>query len=100
MTQLLDRLVGMTLLAADSGSESVELQFTACEFSAYSKSSASGPLVGLVGKTVRSVVYSSSDSLAIDFGAGESFNVSLASDDYVGPEAFCARFADGQWVLE
>lgn len=100
MTEPLDRLVGMSLLAAASDSESVGLQFSGCDFSAYSKTSASRPIAGLIGLTVRSVVYATGDSLTLRLGEDDSFALSLRPNDYVGPEAFCARFAHGPWVIE
>ena len=100
MTNPLDRLVGMALLAAEADSESAGLQFTGCTFSVYSTHHSSRPLASLIGLTVQSVGYSSEDSLVIHFSAGESFFVSLRPEDYAGPEAFCARFADGPWIIE
>ncbi len=100
MNKPLDRLIGMALLAADADHESAGLQFTGCSFSAYSKHVSSRPLGSLIGLTVQSVSYTSQQSLTINFSNGEHFAISLAPDDYVGPEAFCARFADGPWVVE
>ena len=100
MTEPLDRLVGMALLAAAADAESVGLQFTGCVFSAYSKNVASRPIASLIGLTVRSVAYVSGDSLTLRLGEEDSFQLSLRPDDYSGPEAFCARFADGPWVIE
>ena len=100
MTKPLDRLVGMALLSAASDSESVGLKFSGCSFSAYSKTFASRPIASLVGLTVRSVLYANGDSLTLRLGEDDSFGLSLRPDDYVGPEAFCARFADGPWVIE
>ena len=100
MTKPLDRLVGMALVAADADTESAGLQFTGCTFSAYSKHVSSRPLASLIGLTVQSVAYSSEDALVINFSTGESFSVSLQPSDYVGPEAFCARFTDDPWIVE
>lgn len=100
MTNPLDRLIGMTLLAVTTEPGSVRLQFTGCDLSAYSKGRSSGPLASFIGKTVQSVTYSSTESLDLAFGAGKSFKVSLKHDDYTGPEAFCARFDDGMWIVE
>ena len=100
MSNTLDRLVGMTLVATDTDAESSGLQFTGCAFSAYSKHASSKPLTSLIGLTVQSVAYSSNDGVVINFGTDESFYVSLRTADYVGPEAFCARFTDGAWVVE
>jgi hypothetical protein len=100
MNSSLERLVGMALLAADADTESTGLQFTGCTFSAYSKHISSKPLASLIGLTVQSVAYASEQALVIHFSTGESFVVSLQPSDYVGPEAFCALFADGPWVVE
>lgn len=98
MTKPLDRFIGMTLLSAEIASESAELRFSRCDFSAYSTYSSFPDFGSLVGQTVQSVV-GSMDRLVIRFAFGEFF-ISLHPDDYRGPEAFCARFADGPWVVE
>jgi len=90
----------MALLAAEADDESAGLEFTGCSFSAYSKYVSSRPLHGLVGLTVQAITYSPEQSLVINFSTGENFSVSLVSQDYVGPEAFCARFTSGPWVIE
>ena len=100
MTKPLDRLVGMALLAAEADSDSVGLQFTGCNFSVYSKTFSSRPVASLIGLTVRSVEYAGGESLTLDLGDSDSFSLSLRPDDYLGPEAFCARFSEGPWVIE
>jgi len=100
MSEVLGHLIGMALLAAEADDESAGLEFTGCSFSAYSKYVSSRPLRSLIGLTVQSVSHTPEESLAINFSTGERFSVSLAPRDYVGPEAFCARFASGSWVVE
>ena len=100
MEKPLDRLVGMALLAAEADETGAGLQFTGCVFSAYSQYSSSRPLPSLIGLSVQSVAYSPEDALTINFSTGESFRVSLQPSDYIGPEAFCAQFAEGPWVIE
>jgi len=100
MNDPLNRLVGMVLVAAETDAESAGFQFTGCTFSAYSGYASSQPLAELVGLTVQSVIYSKEEFVTINFFGGSSFSVSLRPCDYVGPEAFCARFAEGPWVVE
>ena len=100
MKNQLDRLVGMALIAAASDTDGAGLQFTGCTFSAYSTHTSSRPLVSLIGLSVHSVVRTNEDRLVIGFSAGETFTVSLRAQDYDGPEAFSARFADGTWIVE
>ena len=99
MIKPLDRLVDMTLLATEADAELASLKFTGCTFSAYSRHASSKPLASLVGLTVQSVACTAQDALVINFSTGESFSVSLQANDYVGPEAFCAAFNDGPWVV-
>lgn len=100
MDNSLQRLVDMAILAAEADSESVGLEFTGCSFSAYSKHSSSRQLQSLVGLTVQSISHVPHKSLSISLSAGEHFTVSLAPSEYVGPEAYCARFTEGPWVVE
>jgi len=100
MTSPLDRLIGMKLVAARADEESVGLEFSACAFSGYTKYSSSSPLEVLVGRTVQDVYCEPESQLSIEFTGGEQFALSLAPSDYTGPEAFCARFADGPWVVQ
>ncbi len=57
------------------------------------------PQTSLVSLTVTSVVYVQEDSLLINFSSDNYFGLSLRPEDYTGPEAFCARFADA-FVVE
>jgi hypothetical protein len=100
MSQSLDRLSGMTLLAASSNEGGALLQFTDCVLAAYSSYAASRLLSSLVGLTVDSVDYSENASLGINFSSGDCFSISLRDENYVGPEAFSAEFSDGTYIVE
>ena len=100
MTAPLDRLVGMVLLDVAPERGTVTVQFSGCTLSAYSQTSSSRSPRSLIGRTVKAVAYTAHESLVIRFDDDDSFTLSLQPDDYIGPEAFCARFADGPWVVE
>jgi len=100
MSEPLESLVGMALLSAQTDNESAGLEFSGCSLSAYSRYSSSRPLQSLVGLTVKSISFLPEQSFVINLSGGEYFTVSLAPNDYVGPEAFSARFTGGPWVVE
>lgn len=96
----LSRLVGMSLIAVDHSGEFIGLVFDSCTLSSFSPHRSSVPFQDMLDVKVAAVSCEPGKSLCIRFSGGEEFEVSLASDDYTGPEAFAAHFSDGTLVVE
>ena len=90
----LDRLVGLKMVNTVANEGTTTLLFDGGTLQSFTPMTASVPIGDLIGRTIESVQFDAEEALTLHFSGDEVFSISLASDDYVGPEAFCANFGD------
>lgn len=96
----LDRLVGSTLLSLKQESEYLISTFSCGVVCAYNPATVTGKNDNLINRVVESVSYQQGLSFDIILEGGAKIVISLAGNDYSGPEAFCAKFNCGVIVVE
>jgi hypothetical protein len=95
---VLDRFVGMSLMSVASSTDDLILAFDRGTLIAFNRYSLPSPPP--IGEQVQSVQFKEQEALCLLFASGHSFELSLVSLDYTGPDAFCATFEDGTIVVE
>jgi len=96
---VLEKLIGQSLMAVKPGEGNVALKFSGATLSAYNPIM-EGNLQQCVGVKVTSIEFDENQVLRLMFSNALQFAISLKESDYVGPEAFCVRFDDGTTVVE
>ncbi|WP_338592686.1 hypothetical protein VXM60_07665 [Shewanella khirikhana] len=96
----LSRFVGEKLIELTQENEELFVCFGCGNLRAFTPVSLLGSVSELVGREVESINFKDSEALILIMGGGASIEISLAPNDYNGPEAFCARFNDGVIVVE
>lgn len=100
MSSRLARLEGMTLKEVFAAEDTLSLVFDGGTLAFYNPHQLTRPTSSLVGLTVKRVAFSRGLELKVCFRGGDEAAVSLKDADYTGPEAFCAKFQDGEIVVE
>ena len=95
---VLDRLIGQKVLSTEVDEGMVGLTLTDAIFVAYNPMQ--GASKEVEGASITSVRFHEKERLSLGFSNGRSLDVSLATADYTGPEAFSIRFSDGTIVVE
>jgi len=96
----LSRLLGEQLIELSQENDELFARFGCGILRAFTPVSLTRPLNELVGRVVQSIEIENSEALTLVMDGGATIEISLAPDDYNGPEAFCAQFNDGVIVVE
>lgn len=94
----LDKFIGMSLKSVSSSDSELVLTFDRARLTCFNRHVFSGSQP--IGEKVQSVLFKEYEVVSLIFSDGGHFELSLAGHDYIGPEAFCATFADGTIVVE